>query len=72
MLNAFVKPVLQVLTLRFIFASYGLIVILINTLILYLLAFFFPARFAVDHLIWAFVGGALIGASAVCLKACLA
>jgi len=61
-LNAFVKPVLQVLTLRFIFASYGLIVILINTLILYLLAFFFPARFAVDHLIWAFVGGALIGA----------
>ena len=61
-LNAFVKPILQVLTLRFIFASYGLIVILINTLILYLLAFFFPARFAVDHLIWAFVGGALIGA----------
>ena len=47
-LNAFVKPVLQVLTLRFIFASYGLIVI--RQAILYLLAFFFPARFAVDHL----------------------
>jgi putative membrane protein len=61
-LNAFVKPVLQVLTLRFIFASYGFIVILINTLILYLLAFFFSARFAVDHFLWAFVGGALIGA----------
>jgi hypothetical protein len=30
LLNAFVKPVLQVLTLHFIFASYGLIVILIN------------------------------------------
>ena len=70
-LNAFVKPVLQVLTLRFIFASYGLIVILINTLILYLLAFFFPARFAVDHLIWAFVGGALIGAIGSLLESLL-
>ena len=71
LLNAFVKPVLQVLTLRFIFASYGLIVILINTLILYLLAFFFPARFAVDHLIWAFVGGALIGAIGSLLESLL-
>jgi putative membrane protein len=70
-LNAFVKPVLQVLTLHFIFASYGLIVILINTLILYLLAFFFPARFAVDHLLWAFVGGALIGAIGSLLESLL-
>jgi putative membrane protein len=70
-LNAFVKPVLQVLTLRFIFASYGLIVILINTLILYLLSFFFPARFAVDHLIWAFVGGALNGAIGSLLESLL-
>jgi putative membrane protein len=70
-LNAFVKPVLQVLTLRFIFASYGLIVILINTLILYLLSFFFPARFAVDHLIWAFAGGALIGAIGSLLESLL-
>ena len=61
-LNAFVKPVLQVLTLRFIFASYGLIVILINTLILYLLAFFFSARFSVNGFLWALVGGALMGA----------
>ena len=71
LLNAFVKPVLQVLTLRFIFASYGFIVILINTLILYLLAFFFPARFAVDHFLWAFVGGALIGAIGSLLESLL-
>lgn len=70
-LNAFVKPLLQVLTLHFIFASYGLIVILINTLVLYLLAFFFPARFAVDHLLWAFVGGALIGAIGSLLESLL-
>jgi putative membrane protein len=70
-LNAFLKPVLQVLTLRFIFASYGFIVILINTLILYLLAFFFSARFAVDHFLWAFVGGALIGAIGSLLESLL-
>jgi putative membrane protein len=70
-LNAFVKPILQVLTLRFIFASYGFIVILINTLILYLLAFFFPQRFAVDHFLWAFVGGALIGAIGSLLESLL-
>ena len=70
-LNAFVKPVLQVLTLHFIFASYGLIVILINTLILYLLNFFFSARFAVDRLVWAFVGGALIGAIGSLLESLL-
>jgi putative membrane protein len=70
-LNALVKPVLQLLTLRFIFASYGLIVILINTLILYLLAFLFPARFSVDKLLWAFVGGALIGAIGSLLESLL-
>ncbi len=71
LLNAFLKPVLQVLTLRFIFASYGFIVILINTLILYLLAFFFPARFAVDHFVWVFVGGALVGAIGSLLESLL-
>ena len=40
-------------------------------MILYLLAFFFPARFAVDHLIWAFVGGALIGAIGSLLESLL-
>jgi putative membrane protein len=71
LLNAFLKPVLQVLTLRFIFASYGLIVILINTLILYLLAFFMPERFAVDGFLWALVGGALIGAIGSVLESLL-
>jgi len=70
-LNAFLKPVLQVLTLRFIFASYGLIVILINALILYLLALFFSARFAVDSILWAFVGGALMGAIGSLLESLL-
>lgn len=61
LLNALVKPIIQFLTLHFIFTSYGLIVILINSFVLWLLSYFFPQRFAVDKLIWAFVGGAMIG-----------
>jgi putative membrane protein len=60
-LNALVKPVIQVLTLRLLFASYGLIVILINSLMLFLLSYFMTQRFAVDSVFWAIVGGALIG-----------
>jgi hypothetical protein len=60
-LNAFVKPIVQFLTFRFIFASYGLIVVLINAFMLWLLSFLFPQRFGVDKVFWALVGGALIG-----------
>lgn len=61
LLNAFIKPILQFLTLAFIFASYGLVLILINTAILILLSILFPNLFAVDGLLWALVGGALLG-----------
>jgi putative membrane protein len=60
-LNAIVKPVVQFLTLPFLFASYGLIVVLINALILRLLARLFPSNFAVQGLLWAIIGGAVIG-----------
>jgi putative membrane protein len=60
-LNALVKPLLQFVFLKFIFASYGLVIVLVNTLLLYLLEWLFPASFVVDRLLWAFVAGALIG-----------
>ena len=60
-LNALLKPVLQFLTLQFIFVTYGLVIVLVNTLILWLLSFLFPARFAVDNLLWALVGGLVLG-----------
>ena len=34
-LNALLKPILQFLTLQFIFATYGLVIVLVNTLILF-------------------------------------
>lgn len=60
-LNALIKPILQFLTLNFIFVTYGFIVILINTLVLYLLAFLFRGRFAVDSFFWAIVAATLLG-----------
>ena len=60
-LNALLKPILQFLTLQFIFVTYGLVIVLVNGLILWLLSFLFPARFAVDNLLWALVGGLVLG-----------
>jgi putative membrane protein len=60
-LNALVKPIMQFLTMPFIFASYGLVVVLVNTLVLYLLGHYFPNRFIVENFFWAVVGGLLIG-----------
>jgi hypothetical protein len=44
-----------------LFVSFGLVIVLINALVLYLLAFIVPNRFAVDSLLWALVGGFLVG-----------
>jgi putative membrane protein len=60
-LNALLKPILQFLTLQFLFVTYGLVIVFVNTLILLLLSFLFPTRFAVDNLFWAFVGGLVLG-----------
>lgn len=61
-LNALIKPIIQFLTLRFIFATYGLVVAFINGILLEILEFLFPGRIVVDGLIfWALLGGAVIG-----------
>jgi putative membrane protein len=61
LLNAFLKPLLQILMLPLIFVSYGLVVVAINTVLLYALAWIFPQRFHVEHLLWALVGGLVCG-----------
>jgi putative membrane protein len=60
-LNAFVKPIIQFLTLRFIFITFGLMVVIINAIILLLLSWLLPNMFVVDRFIWALVGGAFMG-----------
>ena len=59
--NAVVKPIIQFATLRFIFATYGLVVVLINAAVLILISWAFPGLFEVGSLLWALVAGALIG-----------
>jgi len=67
-LNAFVKPIIQFLTLRFIFITYGFAIVIINTIILLLLNILFRDRIVVDSLIWALVGGALMGLAGAFLE----
>lgn len=60
-LNAVVKPIIQFLTLRFIFVTVGLVLVVINATMLYLLSWLMPDQFAVDSLLWAVVGGFVLG-----------
>ncbi|HSN76343.1 MAG TPA: phage holin family protein [Anaerolineae bacterium] len=71
-LNAFVKPIIQFLTLRFIFATYGLVLVLINGILLLLLEFLFPTRFYIEGIFfWPLVGGAVIGIVSAFLESLL-
>ena len=67
-LNAFIKPIIQFLTLRFIFITFGFAVVIINTIILLLLNIVVPGFFVVDSLLWALIGGALMGFLAAFLE----
>jgi putative membrane protein len=70
-LNALLKPILQFLTLQFIFVTYGLVVVLVNALLLWLLSLLFPNRFAVDNLLWALLGGLVLGLISAFLESLL-
>lgn len=60
-LNALVKPALMFLTAQLFFATFGLLIILINAFLLYLLDRIFPSIFVVQSLLWVLIGGALLG-----------
>ena len=60
-LIAIVKPLIQFLTFQIIFASYGIVIVLINAFVLWLVSALFPEWFQVNGFFWALVGGALLG-----------
>ncbi|MCP4167939.1 MAG: hypothetical protein GY759_18880 [Chloroflexi bacterium] len=60
-LNAIIKPLVQILTLPFIFTTYGLVLFLINAAMIVLLALLFPGAFAISSLWAALIGGAIMG-----------
>jgi putative membrane protein len=61
LLTVFVKPLVQLVLLPLIFVSYGLVIVLINTLIIWFLSVIFPERFHVDYILWALVAGLVSG-----------
>jgi putative membrane protein len=69
LLNAFVKPIIAFLTLRFIFATAGLVLAVINAIILWMLSWIFPSMLRVDSLFAALLGGFVLGLSSAFLEA---
>ena len=61
LLMAFLKPLLQLLLLPFIFVSYGVVVVVINTIVIWLLTVIFPNRFEIEQLLWALLAGLVSG-----------
>jgi uncharacterized membrane protein YvlD (DUF360 family) len=60
-LNMTFKPVLQFLSLRFIFSTYGLVVVVINTLLLVLLGMILPDLVNAERPTAVLAGGLLVG-----------
>jgi putative membrane protein len=61
LLITFVKPLVQLLLLPLIFVSFGLVLVLINTIVIWMLSWLFPDWFQVDRILWALVAGLVSG-----------
>jgi putative membrane protein len=60
-ISAVIRPIIQFFTLPFIFATYGLVVVFINIVILMVLSWLSGGILVVSGVIPAIIGGALIG-----------
>jgi putative membrane protein len=69
LLNAFVRPILMVLTLPLVFFTLGLFTLVINALLLYLVGFLMQPHFQVDSFGFAFLGALIIGLVSLALNA---
>jgi putative membrane protein len=61
LLNALIKPILQVITLPYLFASYGLVVIIINSIVLIVLALLAPELIVIETILGVLVAGVIVG-----------
>ena len=71
LLNAFVKPLVQFLTLNLIFVTFGLVIVIINTVMLLLLEWLLPDWLSIRTLLWAVAGGTLVGFLSIVLESLL-
>jgi putative membrane protein len=61
LLNAFIRPILQFIMFRFLFITFGLVLIVINIVMLWLLVRLTPGWFRSDSLLWTIVAAILVG-----------
>jgi putative membrane protein len=67
-LNAVVKPVLQFVALRFLVATYGLVVVLINAFLLYLVERLLPGLLVSNRIWQLLLGGLIVGVLGMVLE----
>ena len=68
LLNAFVKPLVQILTLPFVFVTFGLVIVIINAAMLLLLGWLLPELLWIRGLLAALAGGAILGFLGIVLE----
>jgi len=61
LLNGFVRPILQLIMFRYLFLTFGLVLVAINTIILWMMAALTPDRFQVDGMFSLVLAGVLVG-----------
>ena len=71
LVNAFVKPLVTLLTCPLVVVSLGLFILVINGLMLMLTAALIPERLAIDNFGWAIIGGIIMGIVGVVLESVL-
>ena len=71
LLNALVKPLLQFFALRYLVATFGLVVIVINAILLWLLTFVLGSRVEYRNVLSLLLGGAVIGLVTMVLETLL-
>lgn len=70
-LNAFVRPVLQFVMFNFLFATFGLVLVLINFILLLMLDWLTGGWFQADGLIWTLLAAVLVGLFGVLFESLL-
>ena len=61
LLNALIKPILQIITLPYLFASYGMVVIIINSILLIVLALLAPELIVIETILGVLAAGTIVG-----------
>ena len=71
LINAVVRPIVLFFTARFVIATMGLFILVVNAFLLWMLGILFPTAFEVSGLLAALLGGLLISLISTLLEAIL-